>query len=51
MSKNPEEPHLIVDAKDLALEKYLQTDPAKGLSDEEVKERLAQFGPNGKLRA
>lgn len=30
-------------------EALLQTDPSKGLSDAQVTERLARFGPNGKI--
>lgn len=41
--------HVIAEAFDPEFEKLLHTNPAKGLTDAEVSERLARFGPNGFL--
>ena len=35
------------DHLDADYEKLLQTDPSKGLSDEEIIDRTTRFGPNG----
>jgi hypothetical protein len=40
----------VADEIDKELEKLLQTDIFQGLRDEEVQERLLQFGKNGKNR-
>ena len=39
----------VADAIDAELEQLIQTNPSKGLTDAEVEERLAKFGPNGEL--
>ena len=42
-----EEHKEVVEELDAVLEAQLQTDPATGLTDEEVAQRLAQWGKNG----
>jgi hypothetical protein len=46
----PAEVHVeVTDEIEPELEKLLHTPPLQGLSDAQVSERLAQFGPNGTL--
>ena len=49
LSKKPkhEEQKGSTEHLDPEYEKLLKTDPTKGLSDAEIEDRLARFGPNG----